>query len=489
MSQSPPEGNGERSAASPQPAKPPEAQAQRPDSPDRDQVSPPQPAEADAGGSAPAAEAPAAGPDTPARPAPKKRSAKRAAKAGQKDQHGPSVVARYGLMRNIGRFRHNLDDAPVPGDKLVLRTDRGVELGEVVVNVGQETRYGCVTESSLADYLVANGEQYPFQREGKVLRRANAQDVIDQRHLEDSAREEAAFCREQIRQLNLSMKLVSVEHLLGGERIIFNFSAESRVDFRELVRRLAREYRTRIEMHQVGARDEARLLADYERCGRQCCCRLFIKDLKPVSMRMAKVQKATLDPSKISGRCGRLMCCLRFEDVSYEELRALLPKKNVWVRTDRHIGRVTETQILTQLVKLELPDKSQAVVSNEEIQHRYEARPDEEEIERFLTQARAAAALVQKAEVGIFEQAGDQPAEEAVVEGEPAAQEPGEQRKKKKRRRRRRKKAVAGSAVGADADRRPDRPAAPSSKEAGQAKKKQKRPPRRRKRRKKKTAR
>ncbi|MDY7011947.1 MAG: regulatory iron-sulfur-containing complex subunit RicT, partial [Planctomycetota bacterium] len=147
---------------------------------------------------------------------------------------------------------------------------------------------------------------------------------------------------------------------------------------RELVQRLAKQYHTRIEMRQIGARDEARLLADYERCGRQCCCREYLKLLKPISMRMAKVQKATLDPAKISGRCGRLMCCLRYEDKTYEELRRKLPKKNTWVRTDDGVvGKVLETQIITQLVRLEQVDNRQIVVPNEEIVERDMACPPE----------------------------------------------------------------------------------------------------------------
>ena len=191
--------------------------------------------------------------------------------------------------------------------------------------------------------------------------------ILPSRLVDGSAREGGTFCREQIRELGLKMKLVTVEHLLGGERIIFYFLAEHRVDFRELVRRLASQYRTRIEMRQVGARDEARLIADYERCGQRCCCQEFLKNLQPVSMRMAKMQKATLDPSKISGRCGRLMCCLRYEDAGYEELRGKLPKKNTWVRTESLVGRVTDTQILTQLVRLALPDGTAVAVPNESI--------------------------------------------------------------------------------------------------------------------------
>jgi len=280
------------------------------------------------------------------------------------------VVVRYGLMRQIGRFSHSLESPPAPGSKVVVLTERGVELGEVVVGICDSARWGAITAERLEQFIADSGPEYPFGRNGKLLRPANPQDIIDHRHLEGSAREEATFCRRGIHELGLKMKLVTVEHLLGGERIIFYFSAGSRVDFRELVHRLAEEYRTRIEMRQVGARDEARLIADYERCGRQCCCQQFLKNLKPISMRMAKIQKATLDPSKISGRCGRLMCCLRYEDADYEELQKKLPKRNTYVRTQQVTGRVVETQILTQLVRIELPDNSQTVIANEDILER-----------------------------------------------------------------------------------------------------------------------
>ena len=151
---------------------------------------------------------------------------------------------------------------------------------------------------------------------------------------------EFEFCKKKIQERNLPMKLASVEHLLGGSKIIFYFLAEGRVDFRELVKDLAQEYHTRIEMRQIGVRDEARLLADYEHCGRELCCKTFIKNLEPVTMKMAKNQKATLDPTKISGRCGRLMCCLRFEDSVYEDLRSGLPGMGVRVATAEGEGEV-----------------------------------------------------------------------------------------------------------------------------------------------------
>ena len=281
---------------------------------------------------------------------------------------GKAVIARYGVLRSLGLFRHDLDESPRPGTKVVVRSERGLELAEVVAGLDEAVCAGCIRREQLAEHLRCAGSEYPFYRSGRLLRLANDQDLIDQRHLAGSAHEEAQYCRKEIRELKLSMKLVTVEHLLGGERIIFYFSSESRIDFRELVRRLAAQFRTRIEMRQVGARDEARLVGDFERCGRPCCCQSFLKDLRPVSMRMAKMQKATLDPSKISGRCGRLMCCLRYEDAGYEELRAKLPRRNSFVRiATGAVGKVVDMQVLTQLVRLLLADGAQTVVGNEDI--------------------------------------------------------------------------------------------------------------------------
>jgi hypothetical protein len=149
--------------------------------------------------------------------------------------------------------------------------------------------------------------------------------------------------------------------------VTFYYLSEERVDFRDLVRALGQHCRTRVELRQVGARDEARLVADYERCGQYCCCKNFLKVLKPVSMRSAKVQKATLDPLKISGRCGRLMCCLRYEDQTYEDLRRRLPRKKTRVGTPEGDGIVLDGQILTQLVlvQLEAEDRQVAVAVEE----------------------------------------------------------------------------------------------------------------------------
>ena len=176
------------------------------------------------------------------------------------------------------------------------------------------------------------------------------------------------YCRRITKEMNLPMKIVDAEHVFGGERIIFYFMSDGRVDFRELVKRIAQEYQTRIEMRQIGSRDEAKLLGDVESCGQQCCCQRFLKHLKPVNMRMAKMQKATLDPAKISGYCGRLKCCLRYEDDTYTELKKRLPKKNTRIKTKHGEGKVVDTQILTQLVLVEYQNGEKIAISVDDME-------------------------------------------------------------------------------------------------------------------------
>ncbi len=366
--------------------------------------------------------------------------------SGAEEQDDRRIVARYGRMNHIGLFRHDMDPPPNVGTKVVVRTDRGAELGEVLASVddGPGQR---IASDVLDGYIAACGSDYPFYRRGRVVRGATAQDFNDQLHLDKSALEEGAFCGQQVAELGLEMKIVAVEHLLGGERIVFYFQSEHRVDFRDLVRRLAGQYHTRVEMRQVGARDEARLVADYERCGRRCCCQQFLKFLKPVSMRMAKTQRATLDPSKISGRCGRLMCCLRYEDAVYSDLQAALPKKGIWVRTiDGTVGKVTDLQALTQLVRLVLPDRSQLVVPNDEIVEQNVPEPPEpEKVERVRERrrppAKPAAATPRPEPAPSAEPTEEEPpAEEA-----PAGEQPQRPRRKKRRRGGRRKGKAASA--------------------------------------------
>lgn len=267
-----------------------------------------------------------------------------------------SVVVRYGYMKEIAELPYDGSLVLGCGTKLVVRTQRGVELADMLTTTCANAGCGkSISRQQMLQYIDnSGGKQYPFSTVGKVMRVASVEDLNDQSRLQNAKPHYARVAREVVSRLGLQMKIVEVEPLLSKEKVVFYYTSENRVDFRDLVRELAHELHARIEMRQVGARDEARLVADYEKCGQHCCCKQFLKVLKPISMRSAKVQKATLDPAKISGRCGRLMCCLRYEDESYEELRKRLPHRNSRVKTDDGIGTVINTQILTQLVLVEL---------------------------------------------------------------------------------------------------------------------------------------
>jgi cell fate regulator YaaT (PSP1 superfamily) len=158
------------------------------------------------------------------------------------------------------------------------------------------------------------------------------------------------------------MKLADVERLYGGERVIIYYLAEDRIDFRELVKVLAKEFQTRIEMRQIGVRDEAKLLADYGDCGKPVCCNTHLSEMPPVSMKMAKLQRATLDPSKISGRCGRLKCCLRYEYDTYQSLQRDLPPVGADVVTNNGRGRVLAQEILAAQLLIETEDMRRIMI-------------------------------------------------------------------------------------------------------------------------------
>jgi len=261
-------------------------------------------------------------------------------------------------MRFRAEFKTDLENLRC-ADKVILRTDRGVELGEILFGTSERPE-----------------EEPPPP--GTVLRKVTPKDEERIREIEEEeSPKEFKFCQEQIQRRELPMRLVHVEHLFGGDKIIFHFLADGRIDFRQLVKDLAARYRTRIEMRQIGVRDEARLLGTYEHCGRELCCRTFMKELAPVTMRMAKAQKTTLDPAKISGRCGRLMCCLRFEDPVYAELRSRLPKKGDRVRLKSgETGSIVGYDILRQLVSVELSaDRKELTVPADEIAERLGGGP------------------------------------------------------------------------------------------------------------------
>ena len=267
-------------------------------------------------------------------------------------KHKKTMLVRYGRMGYLGWFEHNESRIPKTANRAVVKTDRGLELGKIVGTFNYRAGQFKSSKEQVERYFANRTKDYPLGAGGTFVRFATHEDLIEEEHLEISAKEEQKCCERFIKEMELPMRIVDAEHLFGGERIIIYFSSNGRVDFRELVRRLAREYQTRIELRQIGARDEAKLVSDYESCGQECCCKRFLKILEPVNMRMAKLQKATLDPSKISGHCGRLKCCLRYEDDTYKELKKKLPKKNTVVRTPHGQGTVAGSQILTQLVEV-----------------------------------------------------------------------------------------------------------------------------------------
>jgi cell fate regulator YaaT (PSP1 superfamily) len=263
-----------------------------------------------------------------------------------------TMLVRYGRMGYLGWFEHNENEIPKTANRVVIKTDRGLELGEIVGKFNYKGGHFKSSPEQVENYFCNRTKDYPLGAGGTFVRFATHEDLMEEKHLEISAKEEQKCCEKFIEEMELPMKIVDTEHVFGGERIIIYFSSNGRVDFRELVRKLAKEYQTRIELRQIGSRDEAKLVSDYESCGQECCCRRFLKILEPVNMRMAKLQKATLDPSKISGHCGRLKCCLRYEDSTYKDLKQRLPKKNTLVKTPHGEGTVVDGQILTQLVEV-----------------------------------------------------------------------------------------------------------------------------------------
>jgi cell fate regulator YaaT (PSP1 superfamily) len=192
-------------------------------------------------------------------------------------------------------------------------------------------------------------------------------DARELTRIHDQEREEFRVCLGCIEKLALEMQLVDVEHVFGGERIVVYYLAEGRVDFRELVKMLAGEFQTRIEMRQIGVRDEAKLLADYGDCGKSVCCNSHLVEMPPVSMKMAKLQKATLDPSKISGRCGRLKCCLRYEYEMYEQMQKELPPVGTRVLTPEGKAKVVGHEVLAAQLLVETDDHRRKLVDAQNV--------------------------------------------------------------------------------------------------------------------------
>lgn len=221
-------------------------------------------------------------------------------------------------------------------DFVIVETARGVEYGQVVSEIKE------IKEEELISPLKP------------VLRLADEKDAKSYEDNKIKAKEALEICEEKVSNHGLEMKLIDVEYTFDNNKIIFYFTADGRVDFRELVKDLAAVFRTRIELRQIGVRDEAKMIGGLGLCGRHMCCASFLGDFVPVSIRMAKDQGLSLNPSKISGICGRLMCCLKYEHPVYEEVLERLPNKGSYVWTKAGKGRVEEINPITEKIRVKI---------------------------------------------------------------------------------------------------------------------------------------
>ena len=238
------------------------------------------------------------------------------------------------------------------GDKAIVETARGVECGEVAM----ENRE--VPEEEIVK---------PLKRIIRAATEADLKIVAENREKEKKAFD---ICEQKIRAHKLEMKLVDVEYTFDSSKILFYFTADGRVDFRELVKDLAGVFRTRIELRQIGVRDESKMIGGFGICGRPFCCSSFLGDFQPVSIKMAKEQGLSLNPTKISGTCGRLMCCLKYEQEAYEHLLRHTPKIGAIVETREGRGTVLDNNLLTGMLTIRLdrrPDAAPVVIERHQV--------------------------------------------------------------------------------------------------------------------------
>ncbi|MBE5785100.1 MAG: stage 0 sporulation protein [Clostridiales bacterium] len=220
------------------------------------------------------------------------------------------------------------------GDGVIVETSRGTEFGDVVA-APQELEDDKIIAPLKSVVRIAT----PYDREQRDKNRAKESEAYE-------------VCMEKIAAHNLDMKLVDVEYTFNGSKVVFYFTADGRVDFRELVKDLAGVFKTRIELRQIGVRDEAKMLGGLGSCGRPVCCKQFLADFTPVSIKMAKEQNLSLSPTKISGICGRLMCCLKYEQDAYESMRKQMPRTGREVITPDGVGTVVENNVITERTRV-----------------------------------------------------------------------------------------------------------------------------------------
>ncbi|MFC2031127.1 stage 0 sporulation family protein [Chloroflexota bacterium] len=235
------------------------------------------------------------------------------------------------------------------GEAVVVETARGEEVGKVIIAPCQ------VSVEEIVGRLKS------------VQRRASALDLTQMAYYRYKEMEALARCQEKVQEHKLPMKLVRAEYSYNGRRLVVFFASEKRVDFRNLVQDLARSFKARIELRQIGVRDEAKLLGGIGKCGRSLCCSSWLTEFNPVSIKMAKEQDLPLSPMEISGVCGRLLCCLAYEKDQYSEVKKMLPKRGAMVSTLHGPGRVTHVNVIRETVQVELENQVTVEVSREEL--------------------------------------------------------------------------------------------------------------------------
>ncbi len=235
------------------------------------------------------------------------------------------------------------------GDPVIVETEKGLGFGTVAVPPWEFT---------------GEPPEKPFK---KVFRKAAAKDFSRRKKNKDLEKNAHTYCLQCIKELKLDMNLFSVEATFDASRLTFFFTADGRVDFRQLVKMLVKQFRVRIEMRQVGIRNQAKMCGGMGRCGREFCCSSFMGQFEPVSIRMAKEQGLSLNPTKISGQCGRLMCCLTFENKVYQELRSQFPPLGKIAKTKEHTGKVIRLNFLRKRVALRVEDNQEVEVGLDEI--------------------------------------------------------------------------------------------------------------------------
>ncbi len=333
-----------------------------------------------------------------------------------------------------------------PGDHVIIDTARGPEYG--IVSAGNHKISGKDVVSPLRP----------------VLRKASTHD--ERIVAENLSTEKRAYqsCMEKIGEYGLDMQLVSAECSFDGSKILFLFTADERVDFRELVKDLASTFHTRIELRQIGVRDKAKMVGGLGICGRPFCCASFLDDFQPVSIKMAKTQNLSLNPTKISGTCGRLMCCLKYEQDAYEDLLRTAPKMDSFVDTPDGRGTIIEVDLLRQRVKVRLEKEPDTIVNhpNDEIAilRSGKAKKNDPPIPEDLAPISGAGKRERREEpkksmfldpIKFFEETQEVPAPAPQETEEPAAEKTEERTNKRNRRNRHRKSRPEGAAAAAPA--------------------------------------